>query len=594
MVAKIGALSLLFTLFFVSLAVAAEDDPAASPKAARKSVAELVQQLKDGPDRAAAADALGRLKEEANDASSALAAALQAEDIELRWKAARSLASIRPQDQATVQLLTAALQDPNAKVRAYVVLALGNIGPAAISAAPVLVKVITDKDPAVRRAVINALRKIDKDRSEVHPLLIEVFQKGEPAAVLAALRTLAEGGSEVVPNLVEALNEEDSCYWACLALAEIGPEAKDAVGPLLESLKRHGEPEVRMQTLVTLGEIGVKSEASSAAISAILDGDQPAGVKYAAAFALSKIGIGDTAKASLERASKSDDELLQLISAWALVKLEPENKAAVKRSVEFIVRGLKSKNEHHRSIAARALAESDVPSEVSAPIVEAALADASPETVSLAIDALVAQGAKAVPRLSRGLQNETLRGYAVDALRRLGPEAAGAVSQLAVALSAEGEDAADFRREVLFALAAIGEKSAPAVDAITKAIDDDAKEVRYAACYALGKIGPEAKPALQRLLKAARSDDAFLKFASVWAIVKIVPRNQRINRVAATVLSKALAKAESDRMKIEIADTLSGMGEAASVAIPALEAELQSDNPQVREAVKNALEKLRG
>ena len=85
----------------------------------------------------------------------------------------------------------------------------------------------------------------------------EVFSQGEK---------LAEKGETAVPLLCELLKHDAACYWACLVLADIGPNAKDAV-PVLQELLKHKHPEVRIQALVALGKIGpaVKSAAPAVA-----------------------------------------------------------------------------------------------------------------------------------------------------------------------------------------------------------------------------------------------------------------------------------------------------------------------------------------
>src|SRR5262249_26281037 len=65
------------------------------------------------------------------------------------------------------------------------------------------------------------------------------------------------------------------------------------------------------------------------------------------------------------------------------------------------------------------------------------------------------------------------------------------------------------RRAAAYALGRAGPAAAPALDALTAALDDADDTVRYHAVHALGKLGKAAKPAipaLVKMLKTARAE----------------------------------------------------------------------------------------
>ena len=76
-----------------------------------------------------------------------------------------------------------------------------------------------------------------------------------------------------------------------MALAEIGPAARDAVPALIETLKDR-EVEVRGSAVYALGEIGPAARAALPMLGVLLKDDN-ADIRKAAAIALGKIQEGD-------------------------------------------------------------------------------------------------------------------------------------------------------------------------------------------------------------------------------------------------------------------------------------------------------------
>ena len=518
---------------------------------------------------------------------------LKSGDVAEKVDAARALSSLGAEAKDAVPALTAALSDKDASVRAYAAHALGAIGEGAQSAAASLINLAVDKDVRVRREVRDALIAIKAPRELTIPLMVKTLQEAEPAVVIPAIQTLAELGENAVPVLEGALQDHRACYWACLVLADVGPKAKAAT-PMIVKVLGHGEPECRLQALVTLGEIGAGAKEALPAILDTLEKDKFGGVKYAAAFALGKMGPNPNSKTALLKALSSKDEHLRVISCWSLGQLYPADAKLNERCLKIVLAALKSKTPAVREVAIQTLAEGKPraggPSQQVLDAFVEAMQDASPSVVAHVIDALAAKGEDAVPGVVRALQDPKARPFAVRIALRLGPQAQAASPSLAAALK-ETEDDVDLRTEIQFALAGAGAIPESAVPSLIKSLGMEDQEVRYSACYALGKMGPAAKAANDALASLVKDEDEFLRFSSVWALVKINPTSVKVVNFALPVLTNALGD-EREHVRLEIAVALGDIGSAAKAALPSLR-KLEGDpSPRVAAAAKEAVAKI--
>ena len=210
-------------------------------------------------------------------------------------------------------MLTDCLKDDSPQVKAYAASALGHLGDDRPQVAEAMANLLTDSDPVVRRAAPGALRQMKLPREVSIPLFVKVLSNADEGAVMGALQTLAESGEKAVPFLLDALKQPKAAYWACLALAEIGPPAKAAV-PDLARLTASDQPEMRLQACMALGAIGPDATSATPGLIKILQSDQMAGVRYGAAFALGRIAPNDSAAIiALQKAGASDDKFLQIV-----------------------------------------------------------------------------------------------------------------------------------------------------------------------------------------------------------------------------------------------------------------------------------------
>ncbi len=503
------------------------------------------------------------------------------------------LSQLGPEAKDAVPGLVEALKSTDPQVRGYAAVALERIGKPAESAAEALVQAAFDENAAVRRAAIKAILAIDPPREVTGPVVEKILLESDPSVIVPALATFAEQVQDDVPRLREFLKKPKVAYWGAVLAADLGPKAASAV-PELTALLADPEHEVRLQAAIALGEIGPESAAAVPELVRLLESDEVQGVRFAAAFALGKIGKGgDEVNRPLVDAARADQPILKMLCLWALAKINPEETRVVRYAAETIVKNLASDDPQLRAGAARALADFEGHADVVAPALVAALKDADPSVVGSALDALASIGPKIVDRVANALQEPELRHYATRLLFRMGPEAAPAVPALVEALKQEAATPDDvaFRVEVQLALAAIGTEAAPAVPELVKSLASDDREIRGTACYALGKIGPDASAALAELEQRVQDLGIGEKLPLLWAMLKIRPGDATIADMAAPGLIQALDH-EDPVVRAEAAAALGGLGDRARSAITRLQQLLQDRDAAVRSAAENALKGL--
>lgn len=534
------------------------------------------------------AGALFPLSALAADDAASLSKALTSKTAAERVKAADALAELGPQAKPAVPSLIKALSDQDAPVRGHAAYALGQIGDKRAAVVDGLFALASDPEALVRRAGLRALKALKLPHDVVIPKLATTLKSAAPADAAAIVATIAEGGKEAVPFLTECLADKRACYWACLALGEIGPDAKAAVPQLLK-LESREEPEVRLQALMALGQIGPAAKSAVPQVVKALEFDKAIGVRYAAAYAVGQIAAGDKqSRAALTKAMDGDDPFLQVVSAWALARVAKDDQPLQKQVTQLILKALTSDKVDVRRAAARALAEINPPSEVVAPVLLKAIHDQDQSVIGNAVDALASLGASIVSRVANnGLKNKNkeLRLYAVRVLAKIGPDAKEAAPALAEALNgAEG----DFRREAQFVLGMFGPAAAPAVPELIKSLASDDEQVRNSAIYALGKIGPAAQAASPDLRNLLGGADDFARFAATWALVRINPKDAKFVAAAVPELVKGLSD-ERPLVRAESAATLGELGPAAKSFLPELQKAAEDPEASVSAAAKQAI-----
>jgi HEAT repeat protein len=537
--------------------------------------------------RVAAADALADLGSAAQAAVPQLMSALAGNDAELRWRAARALGVIgSPQ---AIPALRRQATDPDTMVRSQAIFALGRLHADDQESLAAIVAALSDKEVQVRRACVRALGLIKADRKVTVPLVVKLLEDSDPQVAMRALSAIAEAGAEAVPALSAALNNPQARYWACLALSEMGAQAKDAVPGLRMSLADE-RPEVRLQATIALAEIGTAARPALPELIKLL-GDKFESVRNSAVFALGRIG-DKAAAAAVTQADKPADSYLHMLCSWALARMNPDDKQRQKDALDLLASKLGDKDRDAAHMAARAIAELEPTADAIRPVMERTLATADAETADRIFTAFASLGPRILPLAINALKDPSplRRERSLRVLAKMGPDAAPAAAEV-TALIPTGD--AKLKTEALYVIGAIGPAASVATAAAAAALGDADPQVQQTAAYALGKIGPAAKEAAPALRRLTAAGDDLVKLTAVWALLQVGPPSDELTNMAVPILSGALTS-QREVVRVEAATALGNLGKAAAVALPALEKAQQDPSAHVRSAAANAMKQIKG
>ncbi len=370
--------------------------------------------------------------------------ALKQPEPEARIEALQAIEKLGPQAEEAVPALVDTLGHGEANVRAAAAEALGAIGPAAEPAIPALIKALADPGYVWREE--------------------DGVPKPVPVWALAS-SALGRIGPAALPELIATLGNEapQMCAGAAGAIHDIGPEAKEAVGPLLEMLAK----------------------------------DEPF-TRRAAIYAF--MGIGPEAKAAvpaLTEALTHEDFHTQYWACRALRDIGPEAKSAVPVLVKLLREGVPSKPVYAASVRRHAAQ---------------ALGGIGPGIGQEALDTLAAALKDPI---------DPVREDAAVALGKLGPFAKPAVPALEEAL-----DKGPFSARVHGAKShwLITGETERAVDVLIGELGDFIWGMP--AAQVLGEMGPKANKAVPDLLALFQSVDPFQHVAAADALLRIDPESK--------------------------------------------------------------------
>jgi len=364
-----------------------------------------------------------------------------------------------------------ALENSDAAVRLEALQAIGKLGPEAERAAPALIAALGDDDPNVRAAAATALGALGPAAKSAVPSLLEALtDEGHTVAVEDGIPSykpvwavvsdaLGDVGTAVLPELIAALENENPqvCLGAAGALHRIGPEAKEAVEPLLKLLKKdddltrrgafyglmgigpeamaavpaltealtHKDFHTQYWACRALREIGPEAKTAVPVLLGLLT-EGAASVRRNAAQALGGIGpgIGEDAVGALAKALRDSSDPVREDAAIALGRLGPFAKSAAPALEEALANGPIAA----RVPAARALWLVTGRTERAVDVLIEELAE-----LNWTYDAVQTLGEigpaakKAVPALVALLkltdEEEDVREAAIDALKKIEPQA---------------------------------------------------------------------------------------------------------------------------------------------------------------------------
>lgn len=539
---------------------------------------------------------------------------------EVRWHAARAIGMIGEDAIAEIPVLIDLLADTDPIVAAQAASAIGmirtddgrsnaDLDDAAkaqyTAATEALVQRIVHPDARVRRVSIRALSALEPPTDMIVPLVAKQLSDEDPSVILPALHTMADAGASAVPFLVDSLNEPKSRYWASVVLAEIGPDAADAVPALLAIAEdAEGEPEERMQAILAIAAVGEPAAGAGEALAA-LAGSETGPVQFAAVYAC---GMLRTAAASeaLEAIVTDGAPFLSGIATWGLARIHADDAGRVAQAFDRLSAALQDENPAVRQASVTGLSDlEDALVEEQRTALAANLTtmiqDPAGSVREAAAAALVRLGSDAVPALVALLgQDETQRRLGLELIATIGPDAAaGFGSVLDTFLTSDSELV---QADAAFALGAMArgsdaidaEAAEKAISALTELVANDATpaEIRYTAVYALGKFGPAAAAAAEGLRSVAQSDDVLLATVAAWAGLQVEPENREQYEQAIPLLEKAL-QSERELARLEAAVALGDIGADAAGALPILEL-VREDDPSrtVRSAAATAVKKI--
>jgi HEAT repeat protein len=317
------------------------------------------------------------------------------------------------------------------------------------------------------------------------------------------------------------------------------------VSGLINSLRSPTES-VRLEAIDRLGRAGPEAAEAVGALTRLLE-DESAMVRAHAAQALGHVG------------------------------------APAKPSVQALASLITDEDGHVRRAAVQAIADIRPGPEVGVPIIVKVLEDADPAARIRALNALAEQGKEAVTPLTEALEKEQAVYWACLVLSEIGPDAEDAVPALIKVLD---DKRPGVRREAILALAAIGEASAPARDALVEALDCEINNV--VATYALGKIGAVPPAAEKKIAKNARGDDGVLAAVSLWALARLHPDDAALERRSVRRLAEFL-KSDDPRQREAAARALIELDPDPQIARPVIKKVMDGASPEVLNAAMDAM-----
>jgi HEAT repeat protein len=240
--------------------------------------------------RVRAARELGRLG--GGRAKTALLAALDDRDPQLRHEVAVVLARLEAGHRKVVDTLVVSLRSDDWYVRWQACLALKSVGPPARAAVPSLLQSLCDTEQDVCRESVLALAAIAPRDKEVVAALVDVLEAEHPVdlgATLFALELSGRGVRDAIPSLANILKDGPPGLHArarrCLAAAAPVPES------VLDDLLDAPAPETRAFAARELAKRRVKPKTKpSIALHIPKLASRDKAVREAAKAALTKLG----------------------------------------------------------------------------------------------------------------------------------------------------------------------------------------------------------------------------------------------------------------------------------------------------------------
>jgi HEAT repeat protein len=348
------------------------------PEAA-PAVEQLGQIASEGEttDRMQALLALAAIGEKAGAAAPTMVKALEADDDALHFAAAFALGSTK--SAAGDASLERAASGSNAFLADVAAWALARIHPdnkpmvdRAVSRLRAALKA---ERPNQRAAAASGLSDLapgmpEADRRQLADDFVGLLADADPEVGISGGAALIRLGASALGALDSKLADPALRPAVLQILAALGPAAKPATDELVALLDA-ADPLVREEAAVALAAIGPDSAEAVPALLKLLVADEPADSKYAAAYALGRIGTaGAPALERLRGLAGSSDEVLATVAVWAALKIAPEDTSLVDMAIPALRKAARSPREVVRLEAAVALGEIGSAAVSAVPILE--------------------------------------------------------------------------------------------------------------------------------------------------------------------------------------------------------------------------------
>ncbi|MBI4657679.1 MAG: HEAT repeat domain-containing protein [Verrucomicrobia bacterium] len=349
------------------------------------------------------------------------------------------------------------------------------------------------------------------------PVVSWALQLNGPTNIEAAEKVFQKIGPEAVPNLIEALESNDSIFKK--PLRAVAPHLPDKfrIG-LFRMLSPEEAERLRLGAASALAILGAKATSAVPVLGKALSDDN-AGVSLQAAVALGK--IGQLGVPELVKALNNPNHQIRLMAIHGLTVAGSEADAALPALTE----AMEDKNADVRVHAFLALGQIRHPASVSA--LAAKLNHVDPNLRLMAARGLGGLGPwarDAIPMLIVAAKDGSaiVRSSAVVALGKIRPSAEPVVNALIAALS---DPDRNVRLNAAEGLGHAGPAAAPAVPKLIECLKEEEPFVRAAAATALGSIGAQAGAALPALAEAAKNPNELVRTKAEEALAQIRKRS---------------------------------------------------------------------
>ncbi len=513
------------------------------------AVAELAEKIEDLARSSQAQDAAARF----------LTELLDHNNPEVQWRAARAITRIGVGAPDTAAKLQKLATSKNKVVEFHAIRALAAIGDKSPTTIDTMMSAVTSNEGSIAREAIQALRAMQLPADQVAGAFAKAMASDNQAVASFAVEAAVDKGADATPLLIEALGNENSAYWAAVAISEIGPNAAGTVSAMIKSLETTNDTSLQTQLCLALAKVGKPALSASDAICALLTKSEDASVRMAGSYALGAIGATDC-KAALEKCVECDDPFVAMVGSWALAKTT-NSEANVTVAVDKLIAGLTSENPNMREAAAQGLIELAAPAEVVAPrlMAEAGKADAT-QRANL-VDALAGLGDRVVPKAINGLEKPESRELAIEVLAKVGPKAAPAVPAL-IKLSESADESTS--AQINYALGRIGPSAAAAVDALLVDIDSENGDLRQSALFALRGIGPAAKAAVPKLMpKTGTADGSGESYLRAFALASMASADDSVAKAILPTIEMGLANS-NELIRLDAVMAVANLKEAGT------------------------------